>query len=187
MKYKQTVLFGLFSQVVLILFLLLFNQALMKLFFIVLLIISEALLFLILINEKKWKFIEWFIFVLFSIIAVFIVMMILFPATELRAPLSVEIIGALILGMFLVKFSSSTQKKRFSQLKITDFKDKIEIFDVKKHPLKSELFASAKNSNKYHKPNCGLMNKVPKNKIDLYTSKKEANSKGLTACKKCLK
>ncbi|MGV8086031.1 MAG: hypothetical protein ACP5N1_00215 [Candidatus Woesearchaeota archaeon] len=52
-------------------------------------------------------------------------------------------------------------------------------------PEESFYFAT-ENSNKFHEPGCLSIKKVPKNKLTLYTSKKDAMKKGLQACNVCM-
>ena len=54
-----------------------------------------------------------------------------------------------------------------------------------KAPEESFYFAT-ENSNKFHEPDCLAIKKVPKNKLILYTSKKDAMKKGLRACNTCI-
>jgi hypothetical protein len=56
--------------------------------------------------------------------------------------------------------------------------------NTKKITSKS-FFVSKEGTKLYHKPNCKMIAKVPKNKLNLFTSKKDASKKKLTACKSC--
>ena len=48
------------------------------------------------------------------------------------------------------------------------------------------FYFATENGNKYHKPGCLAIKKVPKNKLILYTNKKDAMKKGLQPCSVCI-
>jgi len=48
------------------------------------------------------------------------------------------------------------------------------------------FYFSAEGGNKFHEPGCLSIKKVPKNKLTLYTSKKDALKKGLQPCNICI-
>ncbi|MGV8140956.1 MAG: hypothetical protein ACP5NW_00790 [Candidatus Woesearchaeota archaeon] len=53
--------------------------------------------------------------------------------------------------------------------------------------IKDESFYfSTETGNKFHEPGCIAIKKVPKNKLTLFTSKKEALKKGLQPCSVCI-
>jgi myosin heavy subunit len=54
-----------------------------------------------------------------------------------------------------------------------------------KVPLESFYFATD-TGNKFHEPGCIAIKNVPKNKLILYTNKKDAMKKGLQACNVCI-
>lgn len=59
--------------------------------------------------------------------------------------------------------------------------------DVKTAKSKSESFYfSTETGNKFHEPGCIALKKVPKNKLILFTNKKEALKKGLQPCSVCI-
>jgi hypothetical protein len=58
---------------------------------------------------------------------------------------------------------------------------------VKTVKAKDESFYFAtENGNKFHEPGCLAIKKVPKNKLTLFTSRKEALKKGLQPCSVCI-
>jgi len=62
-----------------------------------------------------------------------------------------------------------------------------EIVKVKTVNAKEESFYFAtENGNKFHEPGCLAIKKVPKNKLTLFTSRKEAMKKGLQPCNVCI-
>lgn len=64
---------------------------------------------------------------------------------------------------------------------------KQEIVKVKTVKAEEESFYFAtENGNKFHEPGCLAIKKVPKNKLTLFTSKKEAMKKGLQPCNVCI-
>jgi hypothetical protein len=64
---------------------------------------------------------------------------------------------------------------------------KSEIVRVKTIKAKDESFYfSTETGNKFHEPGCIAIKKVPKNKLTLFTNKKEALKKGLQPCSVCI-
>jgi len=62
-----------------------------------------------------------------------------------------------------------------------------EIVRVKTVKAKDESFYFAtEDGNKFHEPGCLAIKKVPKNKLVLYTNKKDAMKKGLQPCSICI-
>ena len=62
-----------------------------------------------------------------------------------------------------------------------------EVAKVKTVKSSGESFYFAtENGNKFHEPGCLSIKKVPKNKLILYTSKKDAMKKGLQPCSVCI-
>ena len=60
---------------------------------------------------------------------------------------------------------------------------------VKVKTVKAEdesFYFATDNGNKFHEPGCLAIKKVPKNKLTLYTSKKDAMKKGLQPCSVCI-
>jgi hypothetical protein len=66
-------------------------------------------------------------------------------------------------------------------------KDAVKIKAIKTVKTDDESFYFAtENGNKFHEPGCLSIKKVPKNKLTLYTSKKDAMKKGLQPCSVCI-
>ncbi len=66
-------------------------------------------------------------------------------------------------------------------------------FDIVAKALKAKkakkvsksFFVAKEGTSTYHKPNCRMIANVPKNKLNLFTSKKDASKKRLKPCKSC--
>jgi len=184
---KGPVLISYLSQIILIIVLLQVSGTLKGLTIIVMLI-TEALIITSLIKERKWDFQRWYAFFIFIIILLFLVAHIQPGTSEITAPLSVEIIVSLILGFFLTVFSKEAVEEEPS-VKVVEMEPTIEPITEKpkKSTAKKELLVSVEGSKKYHRPTCVYVSKVPKSKITVYTSKRQAAGKGLSACKNCIK
>lgn len=85
----------------------------------------------------------------------------------------------------IIKQKSEINKKSKQDKKIVPVTKKIIQVKTVKVPEESFYFAT-ENSNKFHEPGCLSIKKVPKNKLTLYTSKKDAMKKGLQACNVCM-
>jgi hypothetical protein len=78
----------------------------------------------------------------------------------------------------------SQSKQTSKQVKPNKVK---EIVRVKTVNVKEESFYFAtEDGNKFHEPGCLAIKKVPKNKLILYTNKKDAMKKGLQPCSVCI-
>jgi hypothetical protein len=80
---------------------------------------------------------------------------------------------------------SNDKKKEDQNNKIgkTDAKKII----IKTIPVNEESFYfAAEGGNKFHEPGCMAIKNVPKNKLTLYTNKKDAMKKGLQPCNVCI-
>jgi len=62
-----------------------------------------------------------------------------------------------------------------------------DIDSLKGSKVKTEesMFAATETGNKYHKPDCVLLDKTPKNRLVLFTTVKDAQKKGYRPCKTC--
>ena len=82
------------------------------------------------------------------------------------------------------EMNKSTKKSLDTQVSKAS-KTKDVVVKTKKTNDESFYFAT-ENGNKFHEPGCLSIKKVPKNKLTLYTSKKDAMKKGLQPCNVCI-
>ncbi|MFC2133924.1 hypothetical protein ACFLTH_04845 [Bacteroidota bacterium] len=193
MENKGPVLISYLAQIILIIVLLQVTGFL-KWLSIIILLATEVLILKSLLKENEWNFQCWYAFFVFIIILLFLLAQIIPGTTSLTAPLSVEVVVSLILGFFITVFTQKTSED-IPPVKIVEFEPKIEAIEIeevpedeipKKTAIKQELIVSADNSTTYHVPSCRYVENVPKNKIQLFTSRKQASNKGLKACKICI-
>ncbi|MBU0666732.1 MAG: hypothetical protein ABIC91_07765 [Nanoarchaeota archaeon] len=210
MLNKKPIILSLISQVVLLILILGTTNLFLKTIMITLIVTSEILIFKALVEEKKWGFVSWYTFFCMTAGMILIIVMIISSESNLRNPLMVEMIGVILLNAIIVSLSKKTKKKLKKLPKITPPKmaetkkeeaPKIEVVNYNidyekpnKHTTKKSkkitkknVFVAAKNGNKYHRLSCRLIKKTKKNNLNMFTSKKAANKKGLTACGVCIK
>jgi len=83
----------------------------------------------------------------------------------------------------------SLEKQMSKAPKLASVPKPIPLQEVKLRTLKvadETFYFSADGGNKFHKPGCLAIKKVPKNKLTLYTNKKDALKKGLQPCNVCI-
>lgn len=206
MKNKGPAIISCLSQIILLI-LLIQLTGLVKLFALGAIFISVALVLIALFFEKHWKNDGWFVF--YTNLVVLIAVMINSSQYQAISPIIIILlIVVLMTEFFIVSFSDIPKQKEEEkkkektepQLEIIDLKEPIikrkkekiikvnplEIFIKNKENYEGEL-VTLKESNKYHQADCGYVKKARKNRKEFFSTKKQAEAKGLKPCKLCIK
>ncbi len=213
MKNKGAIIISCLSQIVLLI-LLIQMTGLLKLLTLGMIFLSTILVLVALATEKRWRFDSWMSFYI-NIVLLMAVLIYSSKDSLMDAGVIVLLVVMLVINFFIMAFTETDKPKRKSEKpevkkkKATEEELALKIVDVgesiirrkketpvgqkksaKKAPKDKKkedegAWVSLKESEKYHKPDCGYVKNARKNRKTFYKTEKQAQNKGLRPCGLC--